>query len=167
MAAELSTARVAHAERYFNDENLLADQQGWYDRRAQMCKRWSRWLSMVILLAGALTGLVQLWAPSPDAPVHWTAVASVLLSALVIIAKGTEKVWNFDETWATYRQAAEALKRERRLYLTGVGPYVTVGSEGEAHRRFVERCEDIMAVESRSFWSSRQKETDESEEKSE
>ncbi len=152
------TDRAACATELFERDDLLGGQERWYDERAGRNKRWTQRLGVTIVLAGAATTVVQLWAPpppgEPDLPVHWSAAVTALLGALVVLAKGVERIWDFDGTWKTYRMASEAMKRERRLYLTAAGPYHDL-DDAEAYRSFVERLERVMSDEGSAYWSAR------------
>ena len=70
----------------------------------------------------------------------------------MIIAKGVDSLWKFDENWSTYRQAAEELKRERRFYVNSIGPYASSPDEPRAFQLFVKRIEGIIAAEENIFW---------------
>ena len=143
--------RIARARTYLDEH--LEGQQGWYDRKATRNKLWHMRLGLVIIAAGAATAVVQIWSPSPpDSPVHWIAVLTALLGMSVVIAKGVDRLWGFDENWSNYRQASEAMKREMRMYVNRAGPYVSVSDGDEAYRLFVERVEAIIAAEQHAFW---------------
>ena len=60
------------------------------------------------------------------------------LGEVVVIAKGAERIGKFEETWLSYRKAAERMKREYRLYANGAGAYREVPDENE--RRYGERA---------------------------
>ena len=114
-------------------------------------------LRLLILVAGAATSILQLWAPgapapAPDAPpvLHWTTIATALLGALVIISKGIERIWKFDDNWLSYRQAAEGIKREQRLYINGASDYSDC--EETSYRTFVENVETIISAEQNNYW---------------
>lgn len=123
------------------------------------------YLGLIIILAGAAISVIQLWAPLSNADtVPLTAAITAVLGAIVILAKGIERIWNFDDNWGTYRQAAEGLKRERRLYVTAAGPYSWIRDEDKAYRLFIERVEEVIAIEQQSYWQrSREEEAKEEE----
>lgn len=148
---EKLTTRVEKASAYFDEAYNLGGQLDWYDRKATMHKTWHMRLGMIIIASGAMTSVVQLWAPSPEG-VHWSAWLTALLGAIVIIAKGIDSIWKFDENWTNYRQAAESLKRERRLYVNASGPYASSSEEEARFELFIQRVEEIMAAEGQSFW---------------
>ena len=144
--------RIRRAEDYLNAEHNLYGQQQWYDRKATTNKNWNMRLGLIIIAAGAATSVVQLWAPaSDDGPVHWSTWLTAGLGALIILAKGIDRLWNFDSNWATYRQAAEGMKRERRLFINSAGPYTGLVDEEASYRLFIERTEEVIAAEEHTF----------------
>lgn len=94
--------RATMATQYFEEEYNLNGQEQWYSNKASRNKAWHQWLGFIVITAGAATSLVQFWAPSPpDVPAHWVTTITAVLGAIVVLAKGTERIWNFDDTWAT------------------------------------------------------------------
>jgi len=143
--------RTDKANMYLNDAHNLAGQLNWYDNKAVFNKTWHMRLGLIIIAAGAATSIVQLWSPSPDG-VHWSTWLSAVLGGVVIIAKGIDSLWKFDDNWANYRQAAEQMKRERRLFINSVGPYRSCSNEQNAFQLFAKRIEQIIATEENIFW---------------
>ena len=143
--------RVERANLYLDEKYNLNGQLNWYDKKAVFNKTWHMRLGLIIIIAGAATSIIQLWSPTPN-DVHWSTWLSALCGAVVIIAKGVDSLWKFDENWSNYRQAAEQLKRERRFYVNSVGPYAACPEETAAFQVFVERIEDIIAAEGNIFW---------------
>ncbi len=141
-------ARIERVNIYFKEH--LEGQLGWYDRKATRYKRWHKQLGFLIIAAGACTSIIPLWSPSPE--LHWTTIVMSALGVIVALAKGIERIWAFDENWMNYRQAAEAMKREGRLYINSAGAYARVRQDQAAYQLFVERIEDIIAAEHHSFW---------------
>ena len=155
--------RVEKANAYINKDYNLGGQLDWYDKKAVSNKAWHMRLSLIIIVAGTATTVVQLWSPTPEG-VHWTAWTSALLGAIVIAAKGIDSLWKFDENWSTYRQAAEQLKRERRLYVNSIGPYQSCPDENSAFQIFAKRIEQIIATEENIFWKDKTEQSDRSDE---
>jgi hypothetical protein len=63
------------------------------------------------------------------------------------------------ENWLRYRNLAEALKREKFLYLTAAPPY---GDQAKAFHRFVSRAEALMGQESAVWLSQMSQKADQS-----
>ena len=152
--------RVAMAKQYFEEKYNLGGQEQWYSNKASRNKGWHQWLGFIVIAAGAGTSLVQIWAPSPpDIPVHWVTILTAVLGVIVVLAKGIERIWNFDDTWAAYRQASEAMKREQRLFINGAGPYVDTPEDEAAYVLFVNHVERIIAEEQKVFWATREEDS--------
>ena len=94
------------------------------------------------------------WSRSSRATSRVKLVTAVL-GLIVVLAKGVERIWNFEETWQGYRKASERMKREYRLYINGAGAYREVADEDQAYLRFVEAIEEIIAEEQQLYWQSR------------
>ncbi len=144
-------ARVEKANTYLKEAYNLDGQLEWYDLKATTNKNWHMRLGIIIIISGAMTSFVQLWAPSPEG-VHWSTWLTAVLGAIVIVAKGVDSIWKFDENWTNYRQAAEGLKQERRLYINATGPYAACADENSRFHLFIKTVEEIIAAEGQFFW---------------
>ena len=117
-------------------------QRDYYSRQSARNKRWYQNL-LLFSTVGALVVPVLLnisgvpkWVPT-------------LLSVLVSVALALESVYHYGDNWRSFRQALEALKEERVLFEAGVDPYANPQT---AFPLFVERCEDIMRIEGKSYF---------------
>ena len=145
---ERTAGRIARAKRYLDQH--LEGQRSWYSKKASRYKRWSQWLAVTVLAAGGLTTLVQIL------PVGFSVkLVTAGLGLIVVLAKGVERIWNYEETWQGYRKASERMKREYRLYINGAGAYREIADEDPAYLRFVEAIEEIIAEEQQLYWQSR------------
>jgi hypothetical protein len=154
---EQTAARIRRAKRYL--ENHLDNQRRWYSERASKYKKWSQYLAFTVLAAGGLITFMQVFRPE-EAWYRWPTIATCLLGLVVVLAKGLERIGNFEETWSTYRKASERMKREYRLYINGAGDYRTAEGEEEAYLQFVDTIEQIIAEEQQLYWQSRSGERD-------
>jgi hypothetical protein len=145
---ERTAGRIARAKRYLDEH--LEKQRGWYSKKASLYKRCSQWLSVTVLAAGGLTTVVQI-VPSE----LWVKLVTAVLGLIVVLAKGVERIWNYEETWQGYRKASERMKREYRLYINGAGAYREIADEEQEYLRFVEAIEQIIAEEQQLYWQSR------------
>src|SRR5262245_31058285 len=117
-----------------------------YDRRANRSKKWYRGLSVyLIVVAAALTPTVALTAEQDV----WRIV-STILSATIMVATALLSHLKAHENWLSYRGSWDALKRERRLYETGVDVYA---STLDKHALFVERVEAVLSREASDFYA--------------
>ena len=143
-------ARITRADRYFNEH--LRDQRGWYSKKASNHKTSSQGLGLAVIGCGALVTFAQAFAGV--LPFAVPAVTAALGVAIAVLT-GVQRIWKYDESWVAYRRASEQMKREYRLYINGAGPYADLADEDEAHRRFVESTEFIIAEEQQIYWQSR------------
>jgi hypothetical protein len=67
-------------------------------------------------------------------------------AAIAIIAAAVS-LWRFQELWVQYRATAEALKREKFLYLTSAAPYTGT----DCFALLVSRVEALLAAENASW----------------
>ena len=154
---ERTAARIVRAKRYL--ETHLDNQRAWYGDRASKYKKRSQYLAFTVLAAGGLITFIQVFRPE-EAWYRWPTFATCLLGLVVVLAKGLERIGNFEETWLSYRKASERMKREYRLYINGAGDYRTAEDEEEAYLRFVDDVEQIIAEEQQLYWQRRSGERD-------
>jgi len=150
-AQTLTEVRIKRADDYF--KRHLEGQRKWYSDKAGTYKKWGWRLSVVVISAGALIPVVQLFASDPTA--RWASLVTALLGVVVVVAKGIDRIAKFEETWVGYRKASECMKREYRLYINNAGSYPFIAGEKLVYRAFVERVEEILAEEQNTFWRSR------------
>jgi hypothetical protein len=145
-------SRIARADHYFKEH--LGGQQNWYDAKASRYKDYAQWLSLTVLIAGGLTGFIQIFAQkgsTGDLPA-WPAVVTALLALAVVVGEGLGRMGRYRETWASYRKASEQMKREYRLYINNAGDYENEPDEDTSYGRFVENIEQIIAEEQQLYW---------------
>jgi hypothetical protein len=147
-----TAGRIERARRYL--ETHLDDQRKWYSDKASKYKRWSQYLAFTVLAAGGLITFIQVFPPE-QAWYRWPTIATILLGLVVVLAKGVERIGNFEETWLSYRKASERMKREYRLYINGAASYRTAEDEEQAYLQFVENVEQVIAEEQQLYWQSR------------
>lgn len=93
----------------------LEDQLGWYDRKSIRAQRAYRILKLAQLVIGAAVPVVA----GLDFPPYVTAT----ISAILVVSEGVQQLYQWQTNRVLYRRAAEALKREKYMYLAGVGEY--------------------------------------------
>ena len=126
--------------------NRLEDQLTWYSTSSRKNQRYYKWLKLLeIAIAASLPVVTAVHSPV------WVTGG---LAALIVILEGVQHIYQFQEHWITYRSTAEALKRERYLYLAGAGPY----AGGDRHRILAERLEGVISQEN-AGWVASSKQT--------
>jgi hypothetical protein len=113
----------------------LQDQLTWYDDKSGHSQRRYKWLKVLEIAVAAALPVV--------ASVHSPVWVTGGLAAVVVVLEGIQQVFQYHEHWITYRATAEALKRERYLYLAQVGPY----AGDDRHTQLAERIESLLSQE--------------------
>jgi hypothetical protein len=147
---ELFPDRLRRADRYFDLD--LGGLRKWYSDNATKAKDRTNNLAITVLAAGASISVIQIFHDQV-----WAPLLTALLGAVVVLAKGLERIGKHSETWLGYRKASESMKREYRLYINNAGDYPNAKDEEDAYRWFVEQVERILAEEQNQFWQSRGK----------
>lgn len=93
----------------------LEDQLDWYEAKSQHHKRWYQWLKVAQIVIAAAIPVVAAAGAS--------ATVAGALGAVVVVLEGLQQLFQFQQNWISYRVTAEALKREKFLYLAAAGPY--------------------------------------------
>ena len=126
-------------EQFIKDR--VDDQIQWYGKKSAINKRYHLQTNSMIIICAAmvpffsgLTGLVGNWSQ------YVTGVLGVITASLT----GIVSLAKFQEKWATYRLAREALEREKILYNTVSEPYQ---SAKDPFHLFVLNVERIMKSE--------------------
>jgi len=123
----------------------LEDQLDWYDKKSGYSQRRYKWLKVLeIAVAASLPVVASLHSPV------WVTGG---LAAVVVVLEGIQQVFQYQEHWITYRATAEALKRERYLYLAQAGPY----AGDDRHTQLAERIETLLSQENAKWASAGQK----------
>jgi hypothetical protein len=129
-------------------EQRLQDQIDWYEAKSRLCqKRFKTIRSLEIVTAAAIPFLSGYSGQIP----HMELIVG-MLGLLIAISAGLLGLHQYQERWAEYRSAAEALKREKFLFLAGAEPYD--GEHGFA--MLVQRVEARLADEHNSWAQSAQ-----------
>jgi hypothetical protein len=146
-------ARIAHCGREIHGEEVgdelsertvepteedpvwdrLSGQLVWYRERSRRAQLAYKSVKLGQLAVGACVPVIA----ALSAPAAVTAI----VSAIVVVAEGAQQLFQWHTNWLDYRSTAEALKREKFLYLAHAGRYA------DEDRRVVlaQRVEDVIA----------------------
>ena len=113
----------------------LQGQLNWYDAKSGYCQRRYKWLKVLEVAVAAALPVV--------ASVHSPVWVTGGLAAVVVVLEGIQHIFQYQEHWISYRATAEALKRERYLYLAQAGPY----AGHDRHTQLAERIESLLSQE--------------------
>jgi Protein of unknown function (DUF4231) len=122
----------------------LDHQIEWYSARSEGNQRRYKTLKITVIILAALIPLLSGLDIPYIAPTGVPKSFLGLLGALIAIIEGLQQVNQHHATWISYRSTAEALKRERFLYLGKAGPYLAVP---DARILLAERVEGIVSQE--------------------
>jgi uncharacterized protein DUF4231 len=123
----------------------LDDQHDWYSKKAQ----WNQTRYMRLRVIEVITA-----AGIPFATTLLTAYQNLtwlvaLLAFVIAAASGLVALHKYQDNWMEYRSTAEALKREKLLFLTRTPPY----DAADPFHALVERVEALLARESAGWVS--------------
>lgn len=124
----------------------LEDQLSWYSHKSAVAQRRYKQVKLGQLIVGTAVPVIACLEISTE--------LTAALAAVVVVAEGAQQLYQWQTTWVQYRSTAEALKREKYLYLAEAGPYRVK----DRHRVLAERIEDLIAQEHTSWIESRQRE---------
>lgn len=145
MYNELIESRQERAKQY---DLRTRSQRNWYSENATWNKKLFQTLGILIIILGAMVGVIPLFADAPSK----VDILVAIIGALIVILKGVERIWLPEEKWTNYRKASEALLRENEKYVEGIVPYNSSDDEDGTFKLYVERCILIKAEEQNNFW---------------
>lgn len=129
---------------YLNER--LEKQREWHSAKADWNKKRHYVTEVIMLGAVALIPVINvLGVTSQD----WSRVLSVSLASVSVVSAGIGKLYKFQENWLSFRALAEALKREKELYLNQVGDYALENNRRQ--KILVERIENMLASTTTQF----------------
>lgn len=126
-------------------ESRLQVQYDYYDAASLKAQRAYRRLRRVEI---ALAALVPFLVGFVTDQTPWLKVLVGAATVGIAISGGLLSMQRYQERWIGYRSTAEALLREKHLFVTGSAPY----REGDAFQVFVANVEALLAREN-SEWA--------------
>jgi hypothetical protein len=124
------------AETYLKER--VEEQIAWYDRRAAFNKRWFISLRAVEIAAAATVPFLSGFAGNPR-----IGATVGIIGIIITLCAGLTHLCQFQERWIEYRTTAEALKKEKFLFVTKTEPY----DGDEAFPILVQRMETLVSKE--------------------
>lgn len=135
-------------EDYLNQR--LEDQINYYDRASQKNQRYYKRTKVIeIFSASLIPFLAGNMAQTPK--IAWLIG---VLGLAIAICEALAALHKFHDNWLQYRAIAEALAKERYLYLTNVKPYNT----NAAFRKLVVTIEAMLSEENSQWVQTMQQE---------
>ena len=125
----------------------LNDQIQFYDRTSKNCLKWFRSLKILTIVTASLITVL-----SASLDPHVSSYIVAWLGGLIAMMEGIQHVYQFHESWISYRATCEVLKSEKYLYLAAAGIYAIANHR---HALLAERTEAILSRE-HARWAMRQ-----------
>lgn len=157
MSSPSESPQHPHASEAMGPQRYLRErvdnQIAWHSRKSGRSRKIYLALTLTSLIAAACIPLLSTISLLGDEPGVLAPVIAGGLGVLITILSGTNALFRFHENWVDYRVVVEALKRERYLFLAGVGPYESEertgsgmpGQSTPGFVYFVERVEELIA----------------------
>lgn len=133
---------------YLNER--LEDQIQYFDRQSQKNQRYYKRSKIVEIFAASL---IPFLAGNMNNIPH-VAWLIGLLGLAIAISEALCSLHKFHDNWLQYRANAEALSKEKYLYLSGVKPY----NNDRAFCHLVLRIESLLAEENNQWMETMQQE---------
>ena len=133
----------------------LDDQIDWYDRKSALNKRWYYRLKVFQILVAAAIPVIQIGVAKDGSA---TALAYMVgaMGALVVVVEGLQQLFQFHNSWTSYRSTCERLKHEKFLYEATAGPYAAAARPDAL---LAERVEGLVSQE-HAAWVGEQHQAD-------
>lgn len=140
-------------------QNRLEEQRKWYEQKASSNKKLFMNYQKIVITLGALIPVVVGIMSTTQYSEH-SGVVSAVISAIIAVVAGLDKLGNPHTNWYNYRATEEILKKEKYLFSFKVGPYTDM-DDSEAEKLLVERVERTISTDISNFFSSQQHRHDE------
>ena len=119
----------------------LDDQIAWYSRKSQGAQRRYKWMKGLTIISAALIPVLT----TSQLPYGMRIAAG--LGVLIAVLEGIQQMNHYQSNWTSYRATAEALQREKFLYLGQAGAYLNAPN---AQAMLAERVEALVSQENAS-----------------
>ncbi len=129
-------------------EDRIESQRKWHSDKATTNKNRYYFAETITLVAGASIPVINVLDVLPSPALKFISAS---LAAFIVISAGLSKVFKYQENWLNFRALAEALKREKELYLYKVGDYDREDEQRE--KILIERIENLLGTTTSQFVS--------------
>jgi len=136
-------------------DERYSSQVKWYDEKSKLNQKIYKLLQWIIIIFTAITPILVLQRE------YYINIIAAALAIIVAISAGSQKAFNYQENWISYRTTCEILKKEYFFYTNKVQGYEnSANPEG----LFIERVESIISKEN-VYWTATYKKKPEDENK--
>ena len=127
-------------------EERLQKQKKWYEEKAnQNTKLFFSYQTVIIILGATIPVIVALETVIKPLVV-WGGPITAVISAIIAIYAGLDKLKQPQPNWFNYRANEEMIKKEEWFYKFRAGVYRDLNEE-EANNFLVERIESIISAD--------------------
>jgi hypothetical protein len=127
-------------------EDRVKAQRTWYEDKANKNKKkFISYQTIIIVLGAVIPVIVALESSCPTLKIYGGPITAII-SAIISIYAGLDKLMQPQPNWFNYRANEEAIKKEEWFFKYQAGPYKKL-SEEEAKIIFVERIESIISAD--------------------
>lgn len=142
-------------------EKRLIIQRKWYENKATFSKKRFMNYQKIIIVLGAIIPIIVVINSAFDldflGEADWSGFLSAIISAIIAIIAGFDKLQQPQTSWYNYRAAEEILKKEEWLFKYKAGPYSEL-DEDIAEKLLVERIESAISADMARFTQSKKDE---------
>ena len=141
-------------------EERVKKQREWYESKANENKKAFMSYQTVVIVLGALIPVVVVFENVFTILKGYGGIIAAIISAVISIAAGLDKLKQPQPNWFNYRANEEAIKKEEWFFKYKAGPYRKQNEEA-AKILFIERIESIISADiARMITSKEDKSTD-------
>ena len=133
----------------------LDNQISWYGKKSAYNKLRFRICQLIVIVASAVIPIINLGIPLTGSSPYQALGITAILGGVITIVTALSQMDTYFETWVLYRTTAEALKRERFLYVNNAADYSALSEEAK-NKLLVERVEAMLSSENSKFLSLQQ-----------
>ena len=127
-------------------EERLQKQKKWYEEKANQNKKLFFSYQTVIIILGATIPVIVALETVIKTLVVWGGPITAVISAIIAIYAGLDKLKQPQPNWFNYRANEEMIKKEEWFYKFRAGVYRDLNEE-EANNFLVERIESIISAD--------------------
>ena len=133
----------------------LEDQINWYDKKSGYNQRMFKGMKTATIVISVSIPLLAAFSSYKPIPGPLIALFTGTLGAAIAFLEAMQQLNQYHQNWITYRATAEALSREKFLFLGNAGDYAAAVNPKAL---LAERVESLVSQEN-SKWTAAQEQT--------
>jgi len=127
-------------------EERVKSQREWYEGKANTNKQTFMSYQTTIIILGAIIPVIVACESIIPALMEYGGPITAVISAIISIFAGLDKLKQPQTNWFNYRANEEAIKKEEWFYKYMAGPYTGMTDE-DAKQTFIERIESVISAD--------------------